>query len=54
MIVDGQYIDAQRDIPLQWCGSKNQRVIDVKQTLKNKEIVLWNNTNQIMTKQNVL
>lgn len=41
ILVDGQYIESQRDITLKWRGSKNQRVIDVKKSLKNGEIMLW-------------
>lgn len=41
VLVDGPYIEAQRDISLPWAGSKNQRVIDVKRSLKKNEIVLW-------------
>lgn len=41
VVVDGPYIDSQRDITLKWRGSKNQRVIDVQETLKNKRIVLF-------------
>lgn len=41
VMVDGRYIDSQRDITLRWRGSKNQRVIDIKQTLEKGEIVLW-------------
>lgn len=41
ILVDGQYIDSQRDITLKWRGSKNQRVIDVKSSLKKGEIILW-------------
>lgn len=40
VLVDGRYIDSQRDITLKWCGSKNQRVILVKESLKQGEIVL--------------
>ena len=40
IVVDGPYIAAERDITLPWCGSRNQRVIDVKETIKNKEITL--------------
>ena len=40
VFVDGRYIDALKDITLRWRGSSNQRVIDVKQSLKNKEIIL--------------
>jgi anaerobic ribonucleoside-triphosphate reductase activating protein len=34
VLVDGPYIEEQRDITLPWRGSKNQRVIDVKETLE--------------------
>lgn len=30
VLVDGQYIDSQRDITLPYLGSKNQKLIDVK------------------------
>lgn len=43
VIVDGRYIDSQRDITLKYRGSKNQRVIDIQKTLKQGEIVLWCN-----------
>lgn len=41
VLVDGPYIEAQRDISLPWAGSNNQRVIDVKRSLKKNEVVLW-------------
>ena len=41
VFIDGEYIESERDITLQWRGSKNQRVIDVKETLKNGHIFLW-------------
>lgn len=40
-IVDGPYIESQRDITLAFRGSDNQRIIDVKKTLEENEIVLW-------------
>lgn len=43
VIVDGRYIDSQRDISLKWCGSSNQRVINIQETLNNGKIVLWTN-----------
>ena len=43
ILVDGRYIDSQRNISLRWRGSKNQRVIDIKKTLKQNEIVLYCN-----------
>lgn len=41
VLVDGRYIDSERDITLKWRGSKNQRVIDLKETFKQRRIVLY-------------
>ncbi len=41
VVVDGQFVENLRDPRLKWRGSSNQRVIDVKKTLKNKKIVLY-------------
>lgn len=41
IVVDGEYIDEQKDLTLKWRGSKNQRVIDVQQTLKQEKVVLY-------------
>ena len=41
VIVDGPYIEEQRNISLPYCGSNNQRVIDVKKSLQNKGVVLY-------------
>lgn len=41
VIVDGEYIDGQRDLTLKFRGSKNQRVIDVKQSLTQNKVILY-------------
>ena len=41
VMVDGRYIDSQRDISLRWKGSSNQRVIDIKKSLQKGENILW-------------
>ncbi len=41
VLVDGRYIEEEKDITLQFRGSKNQRVIDVKRSLSVGEVVLW-------------
>ncbi len=41
VIVDGEFILEQRDPKLHWKGSANQRVIDVRETLKLNKIVLF-------------
>ena len=43
VLVDGPYIEEQRDIALKFRGSKNQRLIDVKETLKQGEVVTIQN-----------
>lgn len=43
VLVDGPYIEEQRDITLAFRGSKNQRIIDVKETLEQGEIVTIQN-----------
>lgn len=42
ILVDGQYRDELRDLSLDFRGSSNQRVIDVKKSLASNEVVLWN------------
>lgn len=41
VLVDGPYIEDQRDITLAWRGSSNQRVIDVQASIKNNNITLY-------------
>lgn len=41
VIVDGPYKDNLRDFHLKFRGSSNQRIIDVKETIKEKKIVLY-------------
>ena len=41
IVVDGEYIDEQKDVTKKWAGSKNQRVIDVKQSLAQNKIILY-------------
>lgn len=40
VLVDGPYIESQRDITLPYRGSLNQRIIDVQKSLKSNKIVL--------------
>lgn len=40
VLVDGKYVDELRDISLKWCGSSNQRVINIQDSLKENKIVL--------------
>jgi anaerobic ribonucleoside-triphosphate reductase activating protein len=43
VVVDGPYIEEQRDITLKFRGSRNQRLIDVKETLKQGKIITVQN-----------
>lgn len=42
VLVDGEYIEEFLDVNYPWAGSTNQRVIDVKKSLEENKIVLWN------------
>ena len=41
VMVDGPYIESQRNVKMRWAGSTNQRVIDVQQTLQQGHVVLY-------------
>ena len=41
VVVDGQFIEELRNPNLKWRGSSNQRVIDIKKTIKKGDIVLY-------------
>ena len=41
VLVDGRYVEEKHDISLRFRGSSNQRLIDLKETRRRGEIVLW-------------
>lgn len=41
ILVDGRYIESQRNPSLKWRGSSNQRVIDIQKTLTEGKVVLY-------------
>ncbi len=43
VLIDGKYIDSQRDITLKWRGSANQNVIDIQSSLIERRKILWCN-----------
>lgn len=39
VLVDGPYMDIERDLTLRFRGSRNQRIIDIKESLRQKKVV---------------
>lgn len=41
VMIDGTFVRSLKNLTLQWCGSSNQRVINVQESLKEGEIILY-------------
>jgi anaerobic ribonucleoside-triphosphate reductase activating protein len=45
VLVDGEFVEELKDVNYHWAGSTNQRVINIKETLKKGSIIVYENTN---------
>ena len=41
VLVDGPFLLEQRSLELKYCGSRNQRLIDVAKSMQEDKVVLW-------------
>lgn len=46
VLVDGRFVEEQKDLTLRFRGSANQRLIDVPKTLQTGKIVWWDESNE--------
>jgi anaerobic ribonucleoside-triphosphate reductase activating protein len=41
ILIDGRFLEAKKDLTLQFRGSSNQNIIDVKKSLAQDKVVIW-------------
>ena len=52
VLVDGPFVEAKKNLSLRFRGSENQRLIDVRASLKAGEIILWDDNQKGMREHN--
>ena len=43
VLVDGAFIEKEKDLTLRFRGSRNQRLIDIKKSIEERQVALWDN-----------
>ena len=41
VLVDGPFIESQKDLTLRFRGSRNQRLLDIKKSIEQRKVILW-------------
>lgn len=48
VLVDGEFVEARKDLSLRFRGSSNQRLIQVQESLTTHELILWDDTREFI------
>ena len=44
ILIDGEFIEAKKDLALRFRGSSNQRIIKVQESLASNQVILWDDS----------